>query len=386
MNIFLISRGIPSKCDPQWGCFEKDQAEALASLGHRVIVLSVDGRFRLYKRKVGITYTKIGGIEYFNIFFIPGIFPRKLGGIKLELFIYRKLLDSLFAKVVRLRGKPDILYSHYLTNTYIASFIKKKYNLPLVAIEHWSKMMYPFSPHLRKIISYSYKNVDKLIAVSKPLKERIYAAFKKDSIVIPNMLGREFFKYKEKEIEEGRVVNFISIGSLLPVKSYDTLITAFSNLDLPHDKWHLTIIGDGPLKNRLLERSKGCGLESNITFEGRKTKEEIVEFLSDSDVFVLASKSETFGVVFIEALSQGLPCIATLCGGPEDIINDSNGLLVPLGDMEKLQQAITYMYFHHLKYDRKRIAEECYNKYSPKIVANKLTDVFDEVLKENSES
>ena len=140
------------------------------------------------------------------------------------------------------------------------------------------------------------------------------------------------------------------------------------------------------MKNRLLERSKGCGLESNITFEGRKTKEEIVEFLSDSDVFVLASKSETFGVVFIEALSQGLPCIATLCGGPEDIINDSNGLLVPLGDMEKLQQAITYMYFHHLKYDRKRIAEECYNKYSPKIVANKLTDVFDEVLKENSES
>ena len=55
MRIFLISRGYPTKREPQWGCFEKDQAEALAKYGHEVVMLSVDTRFRWYWRKIGIT-------------------------------------------------------------------------------------------------------------------------------------------------------------------------------------------------------------------------------------------------------------------------------------------------------------------------------------------
>ena len=51
MFIALISRGVPSKRDPQWGCFEKDQAEALVAVGHKVAVISVDSRFRLYWQK-----------------------------------------------------------------------------------------------------------------------------------------------------------------------------------------------------------------------------------------------------------------------------------------------------------------------------------------------
>ena len=56
MYILLISRGIPSVKDPQWGCFEFDQAKALKKLGHKVVVISVDVRFRFYYRKIGITY------------------------------------------------------------------------------------------------------------------------------------------------------------------------------------------------------------------------------------------------------------------------------------------------------------------------------------------
>lgn len=379
MNIFLISRGIPSKRDPQWGSFEKDQAEALAAFGHEVVVVSVDSKFRLYWKNPGISHSKINGIDYYDIFVIPGVITRKLGGARFNLYVKKYLLEKLYKKVVSLHGEPDIIYSHYLTNTYLATFIRKKYHVPVVAVEHWSKMMYPFSPHLRKIISYSYGNVDKLITVSRPLKDRIYTEFKKDSVVIPNMLGQEFLNYKERKLK-GNKVNFISIGSLIQIKSYDILITAFSKLDLPRDKWHLTIIGDGSLKNSLLEQVKSCGLESNITFEGRKTKEEIVEFLSDSDVFILASKSETFGVVYIEALSQGLPCIATQCGGPEDIINESNGLLVPVGDIESLQDAICYMLENHSKYDRLKIIDCCRAHFSPDVISKQLLQIFEQTI------
>ena len=54
MFILLISRGVPTKRDPQWGCFERDQANALRALGHKVVVVSVDTRFRLFYRKFGI--------------------------------------------------------------------------------------------------------------------------------------------------------------------------------------------------------------------------------------------------------------------------------------------------------------------------------------------
>ena len=64
MFIALISRGVPSKRDPQWGCFEKDQAEALVAVGHKVAVISVDSRFRLYWRKPGISHYRLNGIDY----------------------------------------------------------------------------------------------------------------------------------------------------------------------------------------------------------------------------------------------------------------------------------------------------------------------------------
>ena len=68
MRVLLIVRGTPSKKDPQWGCFEKDQAEALRSYGHSVVCLSVDTRFRLSARRMGESHKTINGIDYYNSF------------------------------------------------------------------------------------------------------------------------------------------------------------------------------------------------------------------------------------------------------------------------------------------------------------------------------
>ena len=68
----MISRGIPTKEYPQWGCFEQDQAESLQKVGHKVIVVSVDSRFLLRWRSIGITHKSINGVDYYNSFWIPG--------------------------------------------------------------------------------------------------------------------------------------------------------------------------------------------------------------------------------------------------------------------------------------------------------------------------
>ena len=135
MYILLVSRGIPSTKDPQWGCFEFDQAQALKSLGHKVVILSVDERIRFYRRKLGITHAVIDGIECYNLRFIPKKISNLLG-FSISSKISRAQYDYLFNHIISKEGIPDIIYSHYLKISYNAIFLKNKYNLPLVAIEH----------------------------------------------------------------------------------------------------------------------------------------------------------------------------------------------------------------------------------------------------------
>lgn len=383
MFIVLISRGVPSKRDPQWGCFEKDQAEALANLGHKVVVISVDSRFRTYWRKLGITHYCINGIDYYDYFLIPGVFTRKLGGIWFNFFVKKKLLQKLFSRVVREHGMPDILYSHYLSNSYLALSLKERYHLPLVAIEHWSKLNYDvLSDYATWLGLKTYAKCDAVISVSESLKRRLFQHFHVDSIVIYNMVGDEFCRSYTKGNQDGKI-RFVSTGSLLYGKGYDLLITAFERLKLPSENWSLTIIGDGQERADLQTQIDRARLGGNIYLTGKKDKQEIVEILSQSDVFVLPSRSETFGVVYIEAMMLGLPVIATACGGPEGFVRPSDGLLIPVEDIESLSKAILEMYLHYDCYDREKIAQDCRARFSPEVIARQLTEVFKTVLNRN---
>ncbi|HCD3977832.1 TPA: glycosyltransferase family 4 protein, partial [Enterobacter hormaechei] len=108
------------------------------------------------------------------------------------------------------------------------------------------------------------------------------------------------------------------------------LILAFDKIKENYNiAFQLKIIGDGPDLDTLKEMIEQKGLKSNIEMLGEQSKDEIAYHMGQSDVFILLSRVETFGVVFIEALASGLFCIATKSGGPEFIIkNDMLGELL----------------------------------------------------------
>lgn len=380
MFVILISRGVPSKRDPQWGCFEKDQAEALTNLGHKVVVISVDSRFRTYWRKIGMTHHRINDIDYFDYFLVPGVITRNLGGLRFNYFVKKRLLQKLFARVVREHGMPDILYSHYLPNSYLALSLKEKYHLPLVAIEHWSQLNKDvLSDYVSWLGQSTYLNCNKTISVSESLRKRLIQHFQKDSIVIHNMVGAEFCNNYSRGNPEGKI-RFVSTGSLLFGKGYDLLISAFDRLKLPENTWELLIIGEGNERVNLQTQIERAKLGNNICLLGRKGKKEIVDILSKSDVFVLPSRSENFSVAVLEALCMGIPVIASICGGIRECIDSSNGLLFPVEDIDSLSKAIQVMYTDYSKYDRKRIAMDSRARFSPEVIARQLTEVFKTVL------
>jgi glycosyltransferase involved in cell wall biosynthesis len=110
----------------------------------------------------------------------------------------------------------------------------------------------------------------------------------------------------------------------------------------------------------------------------------MVSYFTNSNTFVLPSKSETFGVVYIEALLCGLPVIATSCGGPEDFVNDKNGLLIPVDNKEELINALKMIKKND--YDKKLISENCRQKFAPEIIANRITKLYEQVLLNENET
>jgi glycosyltransferase involved in cell wall biosynthesis len=103
--------------------------------------------------------------------------------------------------------------------------------------------------------------------------------------------------------------------------------------------------------------------------------------VKNSDIFVLPSRNETFGVVYIEALACGLPIIATDCGVPSEIVTPENGLFIPKENVDALSSAISYMAQNINQYDRKAIAEDCQARFSSEVIAKQLTHIFEETIK-----
>ena len=110
------------------------------------------------------------------------------------------------------------------------------------------------------------------------------------------------------------------------------LLHAFAAL---HGEPRLIIFGDGPESGALRALCAELGLYSRVSFRGHCPREELAEAYAAADCFVLASRSETFGVAYIEAMAAGLPVIATRCGGPEDFVTEENGILIPVDDEER---------------------------------------------------
>lgn len=383
MFILLLTRGIPESQDPQWGCFEKDQAEALAALGHKVVCLSVDGRFRKYWRKLGTTHVETNGVEFYNWFLIPQ---------SPLIRISRKLSDKygflcahhLFKSILKKYGKPDVIYAQWYNNMLMGLRFKQKYSIPVVGIEHAARFgigsILPMSLHNTRYGAYAFSNVDALITVSKNLQEGIKQKFGVESVVINNLVGGDFI-YKEPK--KHKFFSFVSVGTLEYRKGFDIVINALNQIK---DKSNIfiNIIGEGAERSNLQKLIDNYGLTDNIKLLGTMQKPQIVEMMRCSDAFVFGTRNENFSVAILEALSMGLPSIVTDCGGARDCVNDSNGVIVDVDNVGQLSNAMQFMVDNINIYDRRAIANDFQQKFSAESIARQIATVLKSVVSKNN--
>lgn len=380
MKLLIIARGYPTHKDSVNGNFEYELALALASHGLDIIYAFIDRRtFSSVKRKFGLSKIKDDKIRVYGGFLFPltyRLFPR------LSTWLYSRRYKSLFKKIIHNEGMPDIIHSHYLVNLPCAVALKRKYKIPIVATEHWSAIQSEKLPFYVKYLSKYYSDVDYLVSVSNSLSETLEKKFYLKSKVINNMVADDFImeitklQFEEDKSKDNKVRIF-SIGSLIHRKGYDLLIDACNNLNAKYTNWELNIVGNGPLEKDLLYQIQSRGLSNKIHLLGAKNKKEIISFLNKAHFFVLPSRSETFGVVYIEAMAMGVPVIATICGGPEEFVNNSVGVLIEKNNLESLSNALIYMYDHYREYDRTAIRQYVYNNFSSSVISQKYLGIYE---------
>jgi glycosyltransferase involved in cell wall biosynthesis len=159
--------------------------------------------------------------------------------------------------------------------------------------------------------------------------------------VIPFGIDTARSTAKPKATRNDGFIQVLSVGRLTWEKAHGLLLRAFAEAHRENPRLRLTIAGDGPLREELLKTRQALGLDRVVVLPGSIAHEQIGGLYDESDIFVLSSVSEGFGVVLLEAMARRLPVIAPALNGiPEIVADGSGGWLFPTGDDKKLAERI----------------------------------------------
>ncbi len=374
MKILIIANGIPSPSNQMLGLFEFDQAKALRAEGHEVTFFSVDLRSIRRKRKLGFSSGIKNDIDWYCISLPLGAIP-----VKWMCRIGAFGLEYLFNRVFSDKKKPDVIHAHFTEIAKMATSVSDKYKIPLVITEHSSAMnQIAINRNLKKIAIDAYDQSSVLITVSSELQRNVKRHTGKESIVVPNIIDTELFNMcKPKKHECFRIV---TVSGLIECKRTIILLESFKKAKEVHSDILLDIVGDGPLRSELEKYVIDNKLSDNVVFYGTLPRFRIAEIFENSDCFAMTSRTETFGVVYVEAMAAGLPVIATNCGGPSDFINEKNGIMVEVDNVEQVTNAICYMYDNISKYNDSYIRQFANNRYNPQAIACELISIYSTIL------
>lgn len=256
---------------------------------------------------------------------------------KLPLLSYsKKELIIHLRKIVKLIDSmdfnPDIIIGHWANpQLFLVSELAKHYKARTCVVIHSDV----------KVIGRIYKNnapdiirsIDVWGFRSKAIKEsfeELYGRVSNSFLCysgIPEINIKPLLRSYENEIK-----TFLFVGLLIPRKNPTTIIKAL-NKSYKNKNFHINFVGEGPEKKRIQLLAQDLGMESNISLLGRIPRDEVFEMMNKSDYFIMLSKPETLGLVYLEAMSMGCITIGSKDEGIDGIIQHGvNGFLCDAGD------------------------------------------------------
>lgn len=288
---------------------------------------------------------------------------------------------------------PDIVQVHScMWAGVVAAKLFNEYGIPYVITEHRSRFVYNtaesrqmFRNWYFPLLSEAFGNAAQIITVSKALNNRIkhYAEEKgKNILSVSNMVDVEFFTPSPPHIKgNDKHFTFFALAIHISLKGFDTLLDAFAIVQQAKPgKVKLIIGGHGPQTEALKEQCQNLNLQGEVTFTGALNRQQVRENMQKAGAFVLPSRFEAFGVVFIEAMACGIPVIAARAGGPETFIPNHAGFVVSHSNHQELAQAMLSISDNPEQFSSDEIRKHAVENFSKRAVAQKYIEVYNNVL------
>lgn len=236
-------------------------------------------------------------------------------------------------------------------------------------------------PPRMELFERTLNAADRIVVVHDDAKD-VYAESVDEAKLetIPLGVDPDDFTYSERPDN----AELVAIGSLTERKGYDTLFGALTTIQGEFPDVHLHVFGEGPLETELRARVQRDGLADNVTFHGFVDQSVVTEHLSRAQAFVHPSRSESFSLVRLEAMSTGCPAIISDISGAREMVRDGEeGYVVPTEDADAVAEAVmTLLADHdHAKRIGRRARERVGEKYDWRDIGSQYLDVYESVLR-----
>lgn len=304
----------------------------------------------------------------------------KKNSISFMLSLYR------LRKIVR-EWKPDVIHCHQFHAIILSRLLRCLLVSPkLISSAHntidggkFRSLLYKFTDPLSHInTNVSQEAVDRFVEAGAFKKHKAIVVHNSiDTVVFSFSLGKRSFLRKELGFEEHDIM-FLAVGRLHGQKDYPNLLRAFCIVSDRYKNSKLLIVGDGPLREECESLVKNKGLCNKVRFLGLRS--DVSSLMSASDVFVLSSAWEGFGLVVAEAMACERIVVATDSGGVKEVLGDA-GFLVPPRNSDALSDAMLSAL--QLKPDEKnklgrRARSRIVDLYSSQALADKWLSIYRE--------
>ncbi|MDC0099510.1 MAG: N-acetyl-alpha-D-glucosaminyl L-malate synthase BshA [Crocinitomicaceae bacterium] len=320
------------------GVMATELGKSLAKKGHEIHFITYSQPVRLGGFRSNIFYHEVAVSDYPLFDYTP----------------YETVLASKMVDVVK-REELDVLHVHYAIPHASAAFMAKQIlaaqgvHIPYVTTLHGTDItLVGRDPSFEPVITFCMNESDAITAVSESLREDTYKHFNatKDILVIPNFVHPRSKTINNIQEIRRRYANdnepiMCHISNFRKVKRVDDVLKMFDkvNQKIPSK---LLMVGDGPERFGLEELCAQLGLCDRVVFIGKVR--ETQEVLEISDLFVLPSETESFGLAALEAMAMGVPVISSNTGGiPEVNINGETGFMSEVGDVEDMAKNAIYI-------------------------------------------
>ena len=330
MHILVIS----SSYHPHKGGVEtvvSDLARGILPYGDRVIVVT-----NLWPS----TLPMVDFVDGVIVVRVPMVLPWASIGITARI---KGVISNIILSFIMLLFRPSIINIQCVgPNGYWGKLLGDRFKVPIVVSTHGERTNDSsgfYSVHQNEGTYQRVINSAKAVVCVSEVSAREsitdYGVIADNLIVIPNAIT----VVDQPALQVDRTVDIIFVGRLVPEKGVDTLIKAVSNLWQRFPDLTVSIVGDGPSFHELNRLVVDAGLIEHVLFLGQLNSADVHQRMMMSNILVLPSRKESFGIVLLEAANAGCAIVASSTGGiPSIVEHEANGLLFEVDSVEQLER------------------------------------------------